>query len=85
MLAAAPILIHGAQETMNYWKQLPHIMKYFRTEEDPTARLPKNFMSGFLEVSIAGQDEGTSEPLTYTFRDETELPVFKSPCAVVCT
>lgn len=37
------------QETLNYWKQLPHILKYFRAEEDPTAHLPKNFMSGFLE------------------------------------
>ncbi|PGH04769.1 hypothetical protein AJ79_06991 [Helicocarpus griseus UAMH5409] len=39
------------QETLNYWKQLSHVMKYFRAEEDPTAKLPKNFMSGFLEVS----------------------------------
>ncbi|KAH8597997.1 hypothetical protein B0O99DRAFT_591906 [Bisporella sp. PMI_857] len=37
------------QEMLNYWKQLPHILKYFRAEEDPTARLPQNFMSGFLE------------------------------------
>ncbi|KAG4438538.1 hypothetical protein DL95DRAFT_382427 [Leptodontidium sp. 2 PMI_412] len=37
------------QETLNYWKQLPHILKYFRAEEDPTARRPTNFMSGFLE------------------------------------
>jgi len=37
------------QETLNYWKQLPHILKYFRQEEDPTARLPQNFMTGFLE------------------------------------
>ncbi|KAK2782746.1 hypothetical protein FQN52_004650 [Onygenales sp. PD_12] len=37
------------QETLNYWKQLSHVMKYFRAEEDPTAKLPKNFMSGFLE------------------------------------
>ncbi|OJD20781.1 hypothetical protein ACJ73_07884 [Blastomyces percursus] len=37
------------QETLNYWKQLSHVMKYFRVEEDPTAKLPKNFMSGFLE------------------------------------
>ncbi|TGO91399.1 hypothetical protein BPOR_0029g00220 [Botrytis porri] len=37
------------QETLNYWKQLPHILKYFRAEEDPTARLPQNFMTGFLE------------------------------------
>jgi hypothetical protein len=39
------------QETLNYWKQLSHIMKYFRKEEDPNAHLPKNFISGFLEVS----------------------------------
>ncbi|KAI9836970.1 MAG: hypothetical protein M1838_004911 [Thelocarpon superellum] len=37
------------QETLNYWKQLSHVLKYFRAEEDPNARLPKNFMSGFLE------------------------------------
>lgn len=37
------------QETLNYWKQLSHVMKYFRPEEDPTARLPPNFISGFLE------------------------------------
>lgn len=37
------------QETLNYWKQLSHVMKYFRPEEDPTARLPRNFISGFLE------------------------------------
>ncbi|KAG9249217.1 NADH-ubiquinone oxidoreductase 14.8 kDa subunit [Calycina marina] len=37
------------QETLNYWKQLPHVLKYFRAEEDPKARLPQNFMSGFLE------------------------------------
>lgn len=38
------------QETLNYWKQLPHILKYFRAEEDPNARRPQNFMNGFLEV-----------------------------------
>jgi hypothetical protein len=27
-------------------------MKYFRKEEDPNARLPKNFIEGFLEVCI---------------------------------
>jgi len=37
------------QETLNYWKQLSHVLKYFRAEEDPKARLPKNFISGFLE------------------------------------
>ncbi|KAK0100062.1 hypothetical protein ONS96_008000 [Cadophora gregata f. sp. sojae] len=37
------------QETLNYWKQLPHILKYFRAEEDPTSHRPKNFMNGFLE------------------------------------
>ncbi|PBP17724.1 NADH-ubiquinone oxidoreductase 14.8 kDa subunit [Diplocarpon rosae] len=40
------------QETLNYWKQLPHILKYFRAEEDPNARRPTNFMSGFLEASL---------------------------------
>ena len=39
-----------AQETLNYWKQLPHILKYFRAEEEPNARRPQNFMTGFLEV-----------------------------------
>ena len=38
------------QETMNFWKQLSHVLKYFRAEEDPRARLPKDFISGFLEV-----------------------------------
>jgi hypothetical protein len=38
------------KETLNYWKQLEHVMKYFRSEEDGSARLPNNFMSGFLEV-----------------------------------
>lgn len=38
------------QETLNYWKQLSHVMKYFRQEEEPAARLPANFISGFLEV-----------------------------------
>ena len=37
------------QETLNFWKQLSHVMKYFRPEEDPGARLPRNFVSGFLE------------------------------------
>lgn len=41
------------QETLNYWKQLPHILKYFRAEEDPNARRPQNFMTGFLEVSLS--------------------------------
>lgn len=36
---------------MNYWKQLNHVMKYFRAEEDPKMALPKNFISGFLEVN----------------------------------
>lgn len=38
------------QETLNYWKQLTHVLKYFRTEEEPKARLPKSFIQGFLEV-----------------------------------
>ena len=47
---STPRLIGNGQETLNYWKQLPHVLKYFRETEDPTARLPQNFMQGFLEV-----------------------------------
>lgn len=43
-------LTQAHQETLNFWKQLPHVMKYFRIDEDPKARLPQNFISGFLEV-----------------------------------
>ncbi|KAK0251531.1 ndufa6 NADH-ubiquinone oxidoreductase subunit [Friedmanniomyces endolithicus] len=38
------------QETLNFWKQLTHVLKYFRMEEDPKAKLPKTFIQGFLEV-----------------------------------
>jgi len=44
------LLLITSQETLNYWKQLTHVLKYFRTEEDPKARLPSNFINGFLEV-----------------------------------
>ncbi|KAI5291471.1 hypothetical protein KEM54_004468 [Ascosphaera aggregata] len=37
------------QETLNFWKQISHVMKYFRAEQDETARLPKSFMEGFLQ------------------------------------
>lgn len=33
-------------------------MKYFRAEEDENARLPKNFVSGFLEVQCGSIDGG---------------------------
>ncbi len=39
------------QETLNYWKQVPHVLKYFRADEEPTAQRPKDFMDGFLQVS----------------------------------
>lgn len=45
------------QETLNYWKQIPHVMKYFRETENPTARLPAGFMQGFLEVGIVSSNE----------------------------
>lgn len=38
------------QETLNFWKQVTHVLKYFRAEEDPKAALPKTFIQGFLEV-----------------------------------
>ncbi|KAL1625862.1 hypothetical protein SLS56_007181 [Neofusicoccum ribis] len=37
------------QETLNYWKQLNHVLKYFKVEEDPKHKLPNNFITGFLE------------------------------------
>ncbi|KAI4679149.1 uncharacterized protein J4E88_006442 [Alternaria novae-zelandiae] len=40
------------QETLNFWKQLSHVLKYFRAEEDPKARLPSNFINGFLELTM---------------------------------
>jgi NADH dehydrogenase (ubiquinone) 1 alpha subcomplex subunit 6 len=43
-------LLTSVQETLNFWKQLSHVLKYFRAEEDPKARLPNNFINGFLEV-----------------------------------
>lgn len=39
-----------SQETLNFWKQLSHVLKYFRAEEDPKATLPKSFIAGFLQV-----------------------------------
>ena len=44
------MLIEAWQETLNFWKQINHVMKFFREEETPDARLPANFMQGFLEV-----------------------------------
>ncbi|KAN0065396.1 ndufa6 NADH-ubiquinone oxidoreductase subunit [Thecaphora frezii] len=40
------------QETMNVWKQIPHIMKWF-AEEESIAR-----PEGFLEKFYSGRDEG---------------------------
>ncbi|WPH02052.1 NADH dehydrogenase, alpha subcomplex, subunit 6 [Acrodontium crateriforme] len=37
------------QETLNYWKQLSHVLKYFRTEAPTSTQLPKSFMQGFIE------------------------------------
>lgn len=47
-----------AQEMLNFWKQNSHVMKYFRTDEDENAKLPKNFIQGFLEVCVSGSREG---------------------------
>ncbi|GAK65061.1 NADH dehydrogenase, alpha subcomplex, subunit 6 [Moesziomyces antarcticus] len=40
------------QETMNGWKQVPHIMKWFADEEAPARP------EGFLEKFYASRDEG---------------------------
>ncbi len=36
-------------ETMNFFKQVTHIMKYFRIEEEPRVQLPTSFVGRFLE------------------------------------
>jgi hypothetical protein len=53
------------QETLNFWKQLTHVLKYFRAEEDPKARLPKTFIAGFLEVRNIAMlsDPAVSSPI----------------------
>ena len=38
-------------------------MKYFRAEEDQSAKLPKNFISGFLEVRLPHSSGGETIPL----------------------
>merc|ERR1711890_134690 len=52
-LKTVDVLIYNShaefQETLNFWKQMSHVLKYFRAEEDPKARLPKTFIDGFLE------------------------------------
>ncbi|GAB7322760.1 hypothetical protein MBLNU13_g05337t2 [Cladosporium sp. NU13] len=52
-LKTADVLIYKShaefQETLNFWKQLSHVLKYFRAEEDPKATLPKSFIAGFLQ------------------------------------
>ena len=55
---AYTLLSATVQETMNYWKQVPHLMKYFRADENPSSKIPNNFMTGFLEVS---RSRGTRE------------------------
>jgi hypothetical protein len=66
------------QETLNYWKQLTHVLKYFRTEEDPRARLPANFISGFLEVcefpSIISQRHQGRGKSNRVYREGTKSP-----------
>ncbi|KAJ2899098.1 hypothetical protein MKZ38_003404 [Zalerion maritima] len=38
------------QETMNYWRQMTHMMSYFKDENwRGDKRLPSNFMEGFIE------------------------------------
>lgn len=45
---------------MNYWKQLSHVMMYFRADEDDKAKLPKSFIGGFLEVRANSARPDTS-------------------------
>jgi NADH dehydrogenase (ubiquinone) 1 alpha subcomplex subunit 6 len=59
-LAASFRVLTAAQETLNFWKQLTHVLKYFRAEEEPKARLQPNFINGFLEVCCHSFDDRVS-------------------------
>jgi NADH dehydrogenase (ubiquinone) 1 alpha subcomplex subunit 6 len=52
------------QETLNFWKQLTHVLKYFRAEEEPKAQLPKNFIQGFIEVRLPTHSKKQNQALT---------------------
>jgi NADH dehydrogenase (ubiquinone) 1 alpha subcomplex subunit 6 len=60
------------QETMNYWKQISHVLKYFTTDEPDRARLPSNFIHGFMEVCILRTDVPHWQMLTNLARDGIE-------------
>ncbi len=48
------------QEMMNFWKQTAHVMAYFKEENfRGEKRLPSNFMTGFLEVSLFTAETAT--------------------------
>ena len=38
------------QETMNFWKQVPHVLKYFEGEENIKGKVPTSFVDSFLQV-----------------------------------
>lgn len=39
------------QEMMNFWKQVPHVLKYFEGEENVKGKTPASFIDAFLKVS----------------------------------
>ena len=49
-------------------------MKYFREAENPTARLPADFMQGFLEVGIVITALKSSIVKHWVNRVATEIP-----------
>lgn len=54
MCRAGGLILGFLQETMNFWRQTNHIMSYFKEENfRGEKRLPSNFITGFLEVSVA--------------------------------
>jgi hypothetical protein len=65
------------QETMNYWKQIPHIMRYFRVEEDSRSHVPKDFMTGFLEVGGPMDERDVLRILTIRDRVATSVCVWE--------
>ena len=52
-------------------------MKYFRAEENPTARLPENFMQGFLEVSVLYSQIREKKLINHHIGAQLGFPIFE--------
>lgn len=77
-------LTRRQQETMNFWKQMNHVMSYFKEENfRGDKRLPDSFMSGFLEVGsldchVVFVGNGHMLTLFFTTRAATDVDIIES-------